>query len=259
MGKRMIMLREVQIHEGYQILVNTAYPLKEKNKGNNPPISLAAVDNRWPEVKVEWKTARMLQAALEAAGAAGQIVPVSGYRSLEEQKRIYADSLAEKGEEFTRKYVALPNTSEHQTGLAIDLGEMADEIDFVRPYFPDTGVCGRFKALAADYGFIQRYEESKEAITGIACEPWHFRYVGRPHARLMKGYGWCLEEYVERLKDYPWGKRYLDAGDGIRVCYVPVEHPDPVVILEDDWQAEISGNNGDGLILTMYRGKERLL
>ena len=253
MGKREIRLKREQIYEGYQILVNTTYPLKEKNEENNPQISPVAVDKRWPEVTVEWKTARMLQAALEAAGAAGQIVPVSGYRSLAEQRQIYADSLAENGEEFTRKYVALPNTSEHQTGLAIDLGEMAEKIDFVRPYFPDTGGCGRFKALAADYGFIQRYEESKEVITGIACEPWHFRYVGRPHARLMKRYGWCLEEYVEHLKDYPWGKGYLDAGGDIRVCYVPAEDSESVIVLEDEWEAEVSGNNGDGFILTMYR------
>ena len=98
----------------------------------------------------------------------------------QEQQRIWDDSMAEHGETFTRQYVALPGCSEHQTGLAIDLGKAAGYIDFIRPAFPYDGVCGRFRRLAARYGFIERYQRGKEEVTGISAEPWHFRYVGRP-------------------------------------------------------------------------------
>ena len=79
--------------------------------------------------------------------------------------------------------------SEHQTGLAIDLGLASEEIDVIRPNFPYSGVCAAFRKQAADYGFILRYPAGKEAVTGIAYEPWHFRYVGVPHARFMLNRG----------------------------------------------------------------------
>ena len=97
--------------------------------------------------------------------------------------------------------MALPGCSEHQTGLAIDLGLAADEIDFIRPDFPADGVCGAFRRRAADFGFVLRYPAGKEAVTGIAHEPWHFRYVGVPHARLMTEMGLTLEEYVAWLRE----------------------------------------------------------
>ena len=110
--------------------------------------------------------------------------------------------MAEHGETFTRQYVALPGCSEHQTGLAIDLGKAAGYIDFIRPAFPYDGVCGRFRRLAARYGFIERYQRGKEEVTGISAEPWHFRYVGAPHAQLMETNGLCLEEYRDFLRQH---------------------------------------------------------
>lgn len=255
MMKQLVLKRE-DIHKGYLILVNQANPLiYQKQKGNphNTEHSfLCSVDHMYPDVLLEWKTAHMLVRAWKAAGAKDRIVPVSGYRTLEEQKQIYEDSLKTNGEEFTRKYVALPDTSEHQTGLAIDLGEKAEQIDFVRPDFPDTGVCGIFKNLAAEYGFIQRYEAEKEHITGIACEPWHFRYVGRPHAHIMKINHWCLEEYVEHLKAYPFDNCFFPADNGTRICYLDMSgQTERVIEVEDRWDVQISGNNDDGFILTL--------
>ena len=66
-----------------------------------------------------------------------------------------------RGEAFTRQYVAVPGCGEHQTGLAIDLGRAAREIDFIRPDFPEEGACGRFRRLAPRYGFIQRYHRER--------------------------------------------------------------------------------------------------
>ena len=91
---------------------------------------------------------------------------------------------------------ARPGCSEHETGLAIDLGENVPELDFIRPSFPDTGICGTFRARAAEFGFILRYPKGKEAVTGIGWEPCHFRYVGVPFAREIADRGLTLEEYL---------------------------------------------------------------
>lgn len=136
---------------------------------------------------------------LEVSGASGRITAVSGFRSHAEQIRLYEESLAENGPEFTEKYVALPGCSEHESGLAVDLAETRKCIDPIRPYFPYHGVCGKFREMAPFYGWIQRYEKGKEAVTGIAEEPWHFRYVGYPHSRIMTKTSMCLEEYIDFL------------------------------------------------------------
>ena len=82
-----------------------------------------------------------------------------------EQERIYRESLRDNGPAFTRRFVALPGCSEHETGLAIDLGERRASIDFIRPAFPDTGLCSAFRRRAARYGFILRYRRLS------ACSP----------------------------------------------------------------------------------------
>lgn len=233
------------IYSGSLILVNAEHPLRD---GRRPPLAPAAPGSA---VLLETRASAMLTGALERLGAVGEIVPVSGWRSRAEQQQIWDDSMAENGEDFTRKYVAIPGCSEHQTGLAIDLALRSDSIDFIRPDFPYDGVCGRFRAIAADYGFIERYPAGKEKITGIAAEPWHFRYVGRPHARLMRDMGLTLEEYVELLRGYPYPGRLLsaagggyDAFVGFSRSYTPQEHRAP---------CQVSGNNVDGYILTLWR------
>ena len=166
-------------------------------------ITLAPPVEACPDILLERQAAAMLAACLRAVGAAGRILPVSGWRSHAEQQAIWADTLRREGAAFTKKYVALPGCSEHETGLAIDLAEKADEIDFIRPAFPYDGVCGAFRRAAARYGFIERYREDKTGLTGIAAEPWHFRYVGAPHAQLMEQRGLCLEEYIALLGEAP--------------------------------------------------------
>ncbi len=142
------------------------------------------------------EAAGALAALLEEIGAGGRILPVSGWRSGAEQRALWEGSLAANGPAFTQSYVARPGCSEHQTGLAIDVALAAEHIDFIRPDFPYEGICGAFRARAAAHGFVLRYPAGKENITGIAHEPWHFRYVGAPHAERMAAAGLCLEEYL---------------------------------------------------------------
>ena len=183
--------------------------------------------------------------------AAGKgIVPVSGYRSGREQEELYTTSLKDNGEVFTKQYIAYPGTSEHQTGLAIDVGKAAKEIDFIRPAFPYAGLCQRFRELAPAYGFIERYQAGKEGITGVAQEPWHFRYVGTPHASLIARDGLTLEEYTAALGAYSAGSpRRLP--DGTRIYVVPAGEEETVIPLPEQGCAEISGNNADGFVVTV--------
>lgn len=157
---------------------------------------LVPVHPDYPQVLLDRTAAEALSRLMEELDGWPFIVPVSGWRSMEEQTQIYNDSLAESGLEFTQKYVALPGHSEHQTGLAIDLGLKGDHIDFIRPDFPYEGICQTFRNLAPAYGFIERYPAGKESVTGIAHEPWHFRYVGPAHAREVVRLGLVLEEYL---------------------------------------------------------------
>lgn len=234
------------IHSGILVLVNAEHPIRRRER---PVLAPAAPGS---DVLLDTRAAAMLTGLISRLGAAGEIVPVSGWRSMREQREIWDGSMAENGTEFTRKYVALPGCSEHQTGLAIDLALRSDNIDFIRPDFPYDGICGRFRALAADYGFIERYQAGKEHITGIAAEPWHFRYVGRPHARLMSDNGLCLEEYVELLRSYPYPERLLETRGGVYEADVGFAFAKSKLELPDA-PYQISGNNVDGYIYTLWR------
>lgn len=242
---RPLKLRREHTAMGPLILVNPTHPLRPQ-----PGPELVPADPHRPGVLLERRCARLLRACVQAVGGGGGIVPVSGWRSQAEQQAIWDDTLEREGEDFTRKYVALPGCSEHQTGLAIDLGEAAGEIDFIRPRFPEDGVCGAFRRAAAGYGFIQRYRREKEAVTTIAEEPWHFRYVGAPHAALMEGNGLCLEEYRDFVAEQP-RRCALAGGRAATVSWLPcpaegLELPEP----EGCWQ--ISGDNAGGFFLTVW-------
>lgn len=234
------------IHNGLLILVNAEHPIQHMER----PVLAPAVPGS--DILLDTRAAAMLSGVISRIGAAGEIVPISGWRSEAEQREIWDGSMSESGEEFTRKYVALPGCSEHQTGLAIDLALRADNIDFIRPEFPYDGVCGRFRALAADYGFVERYQSGKEGVTGIAAEPWHFRYVGRPHARIMCEMGLCLEEYVEYLRAYPYPERLLEVRGEVYEAEVGFAGARDALGLPDA-PYQVSGNNVDGYIYTLWR------
>lgn len=177
----------------YLILINRQHPI------SGEPDDLVSVSPEHLQIKLRRAAQTALTELLRAIGSGDKIVPVSGYRSQEEQTAIYESSLVENGLSFTEKYVAFPGCSEHQTGLAIDLALNQNVIDFICPNFPYDGICSEFRKKAPKYGFIERYPKGKEQITGIAHEPWHFRYVGCLHAEIMTVQNMTLEEYIETL------------------------------------------------------------
>ena len=123
---------------GTLYLVNRARPLAEEPEAE----ALVSVDGDHLRIRLHARAKVMLDQLLTAVGGRGAIVPVSGYRPRSEQQAIWDGSLAEHGQKFTETYVARPGCSEHQTGLAIDLGERRPDIDFLCPAFPDDGPCG---------------------------------------------------------------------------------------------------------------------
>lgn len=247
-----ITLCEESIYCGNLILVNAGCSLHNAAINN----SLIPIDPCFPDILLQEEATNMLRFILDRISANGAIVPVSGYRKAAEQRSIYENSLKDNGEEFTRKYVALENHSEHQTGLAIDLGRKQQEIDFIRPDFPYDGICDKFRNIAPDYGFIPRYTAEKETITGISHEPWHFRYVGFPHSKIITDNGFALEEYIDFIKKYRDDHRFIykkNRGVKIEICFVPAAGKYTSTSVQDNGIYQVSGNNVDGFILTIWR------
>ena len=119
----------------------------------------------------------------------------SGYRSYSLQRRLYRRYVREDGMEFADRYSARPGHSEHQTGLAFDLNTISESF----------GESEEGKWVAANcykYGFILRYPEEKEAVTGYMYEPWHLRYLGTELATAVYNSGLCLEEYLGITSEY---------------------------------------------------------
>lgn len=170
--------------------------------------------NRWNPIPEDWQVelvtlnngeqvdARIypaLQAMFDDARAES-VYPIvaSGYRTREEQEQLMAEKLAEyegqgysaqEAKEKAESWVAIPGTSEHQMGIAVDIN--ADGI-----YSSGDQVYGWLAENAYRYGFIRRYPEDKTEITGVIHEPWHYRYVGTEAAKEIQEKGVCLEEYL---------------------------------------------------------------
>ena len=128
-----------------------------------------------------------LQAAAREDGL--NIYISSGYRSYELQKSLYERYCARDGQAAADRYSARPGHSEHQTGLALDVNEISDA-------FIGTPEAIWLSEHAHEYGFIIRYMQNKEHITGYKYEPWHIRYLGVDLATSVYESGLCLEEYL---------------------------------------------------------------
>lgn len=250
---KIITLNYDAIHSGNLILVNAHYPCRDSITER----TLSPVNTDTDKVLLDRDALSSFSCLMDKLNGWGQIVAVSGWRSMQEQTEIYTDSLKDNGRTFTEKYVAHPGHSEHQTGLAIDLALKQDYIDFICPDFPYTGICQTFRQDAVSYGFIERYPENKESITGIAHEPWHFRYVGVPHAEIMVNHGFVLEEYISFLKNYPHGKTHYfhkTKDKRIAVSYLDADHAADIQLeIDDNVPYSVSGNNIDGFIITEWR------
>ena len=142
---------------------------------------------------------RALQADLEKDGIV--ILLDSTYRSVARQEELWKQFEEDKGLEYTQKYVAVPGYSEHHTALAIDVCIIKDGviINDNDQMIAEKEIFSEIHKRLADYGFILRFPEGKDAITGYAYEPWHFRYIDSPAiAEEIMDNGLTLEEYLAK-------------------------------------------------------------
>ena len=164
---------------------------------NNYQVELTELSNG---KKVDSRIYPELQQMFNDARAEGLALFVrEGYRTTEEQQKIMDEKIneyekqgysAKEAKKRAEKYVAIPDTSEHQLGLSVDINADTDKCSSEKVYqWLDEN--------AYKYGFVKRYPEDKTDITGISNEPWHYRYVGTTVAKIMKEENLCLEEYLE--------------------------------------------------------------
>ncbi|SEO48278.1 D-alanyl-D-alanine carboxypeptidase [Amphibacillus marinus] len=141
------------------------------------------------------EAAEALEALFEAATTEGlDLVAMSGYRSYDRQAIIFQNNVDRNGEEHARMFSAQPGTSEHQTGLAMDISAASASFALEQA-FSNTDEGSWLAEQAHKFGFIIRYPEDKMAITGYAYEPWHVRYVGNDIAQAIYQKNLTLEEY----------------------------------------------------------------
>ena len=119
---------------------------------------------------------------------------VSAYRSYASQKITYNNYLKKYRQSVVDTFSARPGHSEHQTGLALDINAASS-----RAHFENTEAFAWLKEHCAEYGFILRYDQGKEDITGYRFEPWHYRYVGVDIAKAVMEQGLAYEEYLALL------------------------------------------------------------
>lgn len=174
------------------ILVNNAHSIPK-----NYQIELCKLSNG---IYIDSRIYPDLQQMFDDARSEG-IYPIvgEGYRTHEEQKKMMDDKIdcfmkegysKKEAKELAKKWVAIPGTSEHELGIALDIN--ADE-----SLSSNDAVYNWLAENAYQYGFILRYPQNKEYITGIDYEPWHYRYVGKESAREIYTQQITLEEYLE--------------------------------------------------------------
>ncbi|QHT63652.1 M15 family metallopeptidase [Paenibacillus lycopersici] len=232
-----------QPYQGNLVLVDQEHPVKEAgrltdivNLYDHPELTkgYGLMDTT---VNLSRRVAEKWEVLVEAASGDGirHFVINSGYRNEREQEKLYEQKGAD--------YALPPGYSEHNLGLSMDIGSTETEMSKA----PE----GKWLSKNAwKYGFILRYPKDKTDITGIQFEPWHFRYVGLPHSKLMHDHQWTLEEYLEALKAHGTMTAAYQ-GIAYTVAYYPASPTGKTLIRVPDKGAyTVSGNNGDGIIVT---------
>jgi D-alanyl-D-alanine carboxypeptidase len=167
--------------DGLLFLVNRQYRVSDAFTPED--LTEAQVPGQVREMRAEAAAAleEMYAACLEETGY--QLISVSGYRSYSKQEKLYKAKLQRVNgkKELAEEYVAPPGASEHHLGLAMDIGQQSKPT--LNEKFAETegGIWSRENCWR--FGFILRYGEEWEDITGYKYEPWHFRYVGKDLAK----------------------------------------------------------------------------
>ncbi|MGA5671494.1 M15 family metallopeptidase [Bacillus bombysepticus] len=231
-----------QIYKGDLLLVNRDYPVKKDSirsdiinvNHNSELVRGYVIFDR--NLRLSKYVVKKFLNVVDAAGKDGvqHFLMSSGYRDFKEQSKLYK----EMGSDY-----ALPaGYSEHNLGLSLDVGSTQKKMEKA----PE----GKWiEENVWKHGFVLRYPKNKSNITGIQYEPWHIRYVGLPHSAIMQKKNFTLEEYLEFFKEEKEVSTEVE-GKKYTVSYYKVSENTKVNVPANK-QYEISGNNMDGVIVTV--------
>ena len=179
----------------FEMLVNKSFPL-DKNYIPENLVKVESIGEHLDDGHIVMLVKEVYEAFLKLQkDAPFEIIVDSGYRDYNYQKELLEHYLNEQGEAAYLK-VALPGTSEHQTGLAVDYAYIIDgKYDDDVEKYPEYNKW--VHENAHKYGFILRYPLNKTEITGFNYEPWHLRYIGK-NAKYIYENNLTLEEYIEK-------------------------------------------------------------
>lgn len=190
----------ITITEWQYVLINKDTPIKSYA----PSVRQFGSDGPY----VDKRMIDSLSSLVDAAKEAGFEPYISvGYRSYADQQQLFnekASELSQNGvytyeeaQQIAAEIVAKPGTSDHQTGLAVDILDKEYEVlDYSKM---DSKFFDWLDANCAQFGFIKRYPSNKKSVTGWD-EPWHYRYVGKEVAEFIMKNGMCLEEFAAHYK-----------------------------------------------------------
>ena len=180
------------------VLINEVHPLDTEYR----PELAEIVEGKFVDQRIVDDLSEMLQ---DAVGEGMDMYICSEYRDYEEQRQVFNTTMVDwinqgksplEAYEETKKSVAVPGTSEHASGLALDIASTQyGELDEKQA---ETAEAKWLAENCWKYGFILRYPPEKSAVTGIVFEPWHYRYVGKDVAKEIKEKDITLEEYLSQ-------------------------------------------------------------
>ena len=195
---------------GNLYLVNRTYRLTEHYVP--PDLVRPNVKGTNGEILMRQEAARALEALFAGASQEGHVlVAVSGYRSFGTQRAIYQRKINNSGKKAAQLLVAPPGASEHQLGLAMDIGRRSSA--GLNASFGKSKEGQWVAEHAHRFGFIIRYKAEWTDTTGYAYEPWHLRYVGVDHATEIDRRNLPFETYIEELTNINHGGLYQHAPD----------------------------------------------
>lgn len=179
----------------YEILINKANPIDDVKLKNYEIVNVK--NNSFKNIKLEKETYENYLKLKENLLNKNYYINIrSGYRTLKESEEIFNEYKNVKGLDYANKYVAKAGTSEHNTGLSMDIVISTNSKSITNNY--DSDEYFYLENIAYLYGFIIRYPKDKEEVTGYSYEPWHLRYVGKDLAKYLKKNNLTLEEYYEK-------------------------------------------------------------
>lgn len=185
-----------KMNSKYLILVNQNNPMKNEEIYEKVVCESKYAINR----SLEKETYQQFLKFKDYVKENGYIIDIeSGYRSKEYQQKVWDEVEKEKGLEHTKRYVAVPGYSEHQTGLAVDFVYFENNEWYEDHKIPNKELLKFVADNCYKYGFIIRYPKGKEDITGYGYEPWHLRYIKDIEiAKYIRDNNLCLEEYLNK-------------------------------------------------------------